>query len=145
MKETIADPDLLNVNNDPNGILVPYTIDDSDEIDEMDDEESIPYLDEHGNEIPECVPRSVEELDVGIEPVKFDELSKISNLNFAKMYSKVMDEVKPYEKTGADKTGVIGEASFIDELTKANNEVNGVSDIILKECEPYISGGTNNE
>jgi len=114
--------------------------------------EELPVLvDKEGNQIPECVPRPVEDLDVGIVPVDFGALSKLVNFKKAKLVSQRADEKFTYEKTGTDKTGTLNLDSFVEELTKANEELNKMSDIVLKEFTPTqflelgsISGGTNN-
>ena len=127
-----------------------FIVDDiEEEEDDLIKEESIQYVDSTGNSIPECAPRSAEELDVGIKPVDINALSKLVNLKKAKMVSDRSDEKKPYEKTGTDQTGVLSGESFKDELLKANNEVNGISDIVLNEYNPIqlapFSGETKEE
>ena len=127
-----------------------YKKDDSEDDDELIDD--LPALvDKEGNTVPECVPRSVEELDVGIVPVDFSALSKLVNFDKVKMVSKKADENFAYEKTGTDKSGVLSEESFVEELNKANEERNKMSDIVLNESTPTqyleldeISGETNN-
>lgn len=62
------------------------------------------------------------------------------------MISQIHNDKMPVEITGNDKTGVIGDESFKEELIKANDELSGISDIILTEYnKPFeLSGQTNN-
>ena len=124
-----------------------YEIDKSNE-EELDElrEDDIQYVDINGNKLPEIVPRSAEELSVGLEPVNMSALCKLVNLKKAKMISQIHNDKMPVEITGNDKTGVIGDESFKEELIKANDELSGISDIILTEYnKPFeLSGQTNN-
>jgi hypothetical protein len=123
-----------------------FIVDNSGDDDELDDLELNTYVDQEGNNVPECVPRSVEELDVGITPVRLADLSNLINLNKSKLISQKATEKYKYEITGADKTGTISTKSFVEELNKANDQLHNISDIILKEHIPTIllSGETNN-
>lgn len=120
-----------------------FVIDNSDEPDDDDFYgDPIQYLDANGNSIQNDPPRSTEELSVGSNPIDLQLLSKISNLDKIRLISKWADAKHPFEMTGKDKTGVISEESFCQELIVAN------TDIMLKEITtislPTFSGETNN-
>jgi len=124
-----------------------YNVDKTEENDEPEEIESVQLVDVSGNPIPECAPRTADELDVGVAPVSFAALSKLVNLNKAKLVSNRATEKFKYEITGNDKTGVLSKESMLDELIKANDELDEISDIILKETEILelsFSGNTNN-
>ena len=107
-----------------------FEIDNEEDVDDFYEPPIIQPVDINGNIVKENNPRSVDELNVGSEPVDIAKLKLISNLNKAKLVSQRADQFRPYEKTGNNQTGVIGEESFKKELLSAN------FDIILKEHNP---------